>query len=213
MRETDATKLKAYLLGEDVVGTTLPSANITSGVHSFVTMNASVIRLFCCQIRLARRIHSLKIGPLTQTDLSNINSSHIICSEANFRHRTFTPMAKSTGDGLAQRSHHEPQVLSNVAPTPGQRRIARAIIFALLAIFAGSWPLEAIKLPEIDAFVPSLAAALFVADFVAAVLLFGQFLILRQLALLIIADGYVFSALIVVAHALAFPGAFAPHNS
>jgi signal transduction histidine kinase len=33
---------------------------------------------------------------------------------------------------------------------------------------------------------------------------------LRQRALLIIANGYVFSALIVVAHALAFPGAFSP---
>ena len=121
-------------------------------------------------------------------------------------------MAKSTGDGLAQGSHHQPQVPSNIAPTLAQRRVARALIVALLAIFAGSWPLEAIKLPDIDAFVPSLAAALFVADCVAAVLLFGQFLILRQLALLIIADGYVFSALLVVAHALAFPGAFAPHG-
>ena len=60
----------------------------------------------------------------------------------------------------------------------------------------------------IHAFVPSLAAALFVSDCVTAVLLFGQFSILRQWALLVIANGYVFSALIVVAHALAFPGAF-----
>jgi len=56
--------------------------------------------------------------------------------------------------------------------------------------------------------VPSLAAALFVSDCVTAVLLFGQFSILRQPALLVIANGYLFSALIVVAHALAFPGAF-----
>jgi signal transduction histidine kinase len=43
---------------------------------------------------------------------------------------------------------------------------------------------------------------------VTAVLLFGQFAILRQWSLLVIANGYLFSALIVVAHALAFPGAF-----
>jgi signal transduction histidine kinase len=43
---------------------------------------------------------------------------------------------------------------------------------------------------------------------VTAVLLFSQFAILRQWPLLVIANGYFFSALIVVAHALAFPGAF-----
>src|SRR5215510_8574066 len=56
----------------------------------------------------------------------------------------------------------------------------------------------------------ALAAALFVSDCVTAALLFAQFSILRQSALLAIASGYLFSALIVVAHALAFPGAFTP---
>ena len=81
---------------------------------------------------------------------------------------------------------------------------------ALFVILAGTWPFATVKLPEVAAFVPSLAAALFVSDSVTAVLLFGQFAILRQWALLIIANGYVFTGLIVLAHALAFPGAFAP---
>jgi signal transduction histidine kinase len=93
-------------------------------------------------------------------------------------------------------------------PSIGQRRAARILVLALLAILAATWPFATVKLPEIGAFVPSLAAALFVSDCVTAVLLFGQFSILRQRALLIIANGYLFSALIVVAHALAFPGAF-----
>src|SRR5262249_1325799 len=67
--------------------------------------------------------------------------------------------------------------------------------------------LATIRLPEIDVFIPALAAALFVSDCVTAALLFAQFSILRQWALLIIANGYLFSALIVVAHALTFPGA------
>ena len=57
---------------------------------------------------------------------------------------------------------------------------------------------------------PTLAAALFVSDCVTAALLFAQFLILRQWALLVIASGYLFNGLIVVAHALTFPGAFTP---
>jgi signal transduction histidine kinase len=104
----------------------------------------------------------------------------------------------------------EPQVLANIPPSPGQRRMARAFLLALFLILLGTWPFAAIKLPEVDAFVPTLAAALFVSDCVTAALLFAQFSILRQWALLVIASGYLFSALIVVAHALAFPGAFTP---
>jgi signal transduction histidine kinase len=104
----------------------------------------------------------------------------------------------------------EPQVLANVPPTREQRRMARAFLSALLVILLVTWPFAAVKLPEIHAFVPTLAAALLVSDCVTAALLFAQFTILRQWALLVIAGGYWFSALIVVAHALAFPGAFTP---
>jgi len=109
---------------------------------------------------------------------------------------------------LARGLRPEPQVLANIPPSIGQRRMARILMFALLAILAGTWPFATVKLPEVGAFVPSLAAALFISDSVTAVLLFAQFSILRQWSLLAIAVGYVFSALIVVAHALAFPGAF-----
>ena len=101
-----------------------------------------------------------------------------------------------------------PQVLANIPPTLGQRRMARAFLLALLLLFLGTWPFAAVKLPEVDAFVPTLASALFVSDCVTAALLFAQFSILRQWALLVIASGYWFTALIVIAHALAFPGAF-----
>src|SRR5215212_5360053 len=104
----------------------------------------------------------------------------------------------------------EPQVLANVPPTPGQHRMARTFLLALLLLFLGTWPFAHVKLPEVDAFVPTLAGALFVSDCVTAALLFAQFSILRQWALLVIASGYLFSGLIVVAHALAFPGAFTP---
>ena len=104
----------------------------------------------------------------------------------------------------------EPEVLANIPPTPGQRRMARAFLLALLIFLLVTWPFAAIKLPAIEAFVPTLAAALFVSDCVTAALLFAQFSILRQWALLVIASGYVFNGLIVVAHALAFPGAFTP---
>jgi signal transduction histidine kinase len=119
-------------------------------------------------------------------------------------------MMESRDAALAPTSGSEPEVLANIAPTPGQRRMARAFLLALLVILLGTWPFAAIKLPEVQAFVPTLAAALFVSDCVTAALLFAQFSILRQWALLVIASGFLFNGLIVVAHALAFPGAFTP---
>jgi signal transduction histidine kinase len=104
----------------------------------------------------------------------------------------------------------EAEVLANIPPTPGQRRTARAFLLALLIFLLVTWPFATVKLPEVHAFVPTLAAALFVSDCVTAALLLAQFFALRQWALLVIASGYLFSALIVVAHALTFPGAFTP---
>jgi hypothetical protein len=51
---------------------------------------------------------------------------------------------------------------------------------------------------------------IFVADLVTAVLLFSQSSIVASRGVLVLANGYLFSALIVIAHALTFPGAFAP---
>ena len=120
-------------------------------------------------------------------------------------------MTESTDTALAPEARTtQPQVLANVPPTPAQRRMGRVFLLALLVILLGTWPFAAVKLPEVDAFVPTLAAALFISDCVTAALLFAQFSILRQWALLVIASGYLFSALIVVAHALTFPGAFTP---
>jgi PAS domain S-box-containing protein len=101
-------------------------------------------------------------------------------------------------------------LLATIPPTAGQRRTVRILMLALFASVLVTWPFGSIKLSTIDGFVPANAAALFIINGVTAVLLFGQFAILRTRALLVIANGYVLSGLMVVAHALAFPGAFSP---
>ncbi|HVZ54073.1 MAG TPA: MASE4 domain-containing protein [Pseudolabrys sp.] len=59
-------------------------------------------------------------------------------------------------------------------------------------------------------FIPNLNATIAVTDLVTALLLFAQFSIYRSRALLVLAGGYLFSAFIVIPHALTFPGAFSP---
>jgi signal transduction histidine kinase len=131
-----------------------------------------------------------------------------------FRHgRTdLTPMTESTGKGFADESPHEPQVFANIAPSVGQRRMAQVFMLVLVAIFAATWPFRYTQLPKVDSFLPAVAGALCVADGVASVLLFTHFSILRHWTLLIIASGYLFSAVMVFAHALSFPGAFTPNG-
>jgi signal transduction histidine kinase len=101
--------------------------------------------------------------------------------------------------------------LASLPPSPAQRRRALAVVLVLLvAFFITAGPLSTIQLGRIDAFVPAYATAMFVNDSITAVLLFAQFSILRSRALLAIASGYLFTALILIPWMLTFPGVFAP---
>ena len=51
---------------------------------------------------------------------------------------------------------------------------------------------------------------MFVCDSITAILLFTQFSILRSRAMLVIASGYLFTALILIPFILVFPGMFVP---
>lgn len=77
-------------------------------------------------------------------------------------------------------------------------------------IFIAAAPFAKVRLARVAAFMPIYESVLVVTDLITAVLLFGQFSFLRARALLVLASGYLFTALITVAHALTFPGLFAP---
>jgi signal transduction histidine kinase len=79
----------------------------------------------------------------------------------------------------------------------------------LLAAFVAALPFASIRLTEVDGFIPAIQAMIFVADLVTAVLLFNRFSLVRSRALLVLANGYFFAALMVIPHTLTFPRAFA----
>jgi signal transduction histidine kinase len=104
-------------------------------------------------------------------------------------------------------------ILSSLSPSQAQRRLAVAVVLALLAAFlVTEGPLSAIQLGRIDHFVPIYATAMFVTDSITAVLLFAQFSILRSRALLAIASGYLYTALIAIPWMLTFPDVFSPNG-
>jgi Membrane-associated sensor, integral membrane domain len=98
--------------------------------------------------------------------------------------------------------------LVNQPPTSKQAWSARAGAAALILGLVVLAPFAAKPLPHVNGFVPALDATIVVTDLITAALLFAQFAIIHSRAPLALACGYLFSGLIVVAHALSFPGAF-----
>ena len=84
--------------------------------------------------------------------------------------------------------------------------LAAAVLIATIIIA----PFGAIQLRRIDGFIPATESAVFITDLFTAVLLFSQSRIIGSPGLLLLASGYLFSALMVLPHLLTFPGAFAP---
>ena len=100
-------------------------------------------------------------------------------------------------------------LLASLPPSQGQRRLALGIVVALLVAFVTTAPFTTIQLPRIEAFIPAVATAVFINGFVTSALLFSQFSIVPRRALLVLASGYLFTALIVIPYSLTFPGLFA----
>ncbi len=100
--------------------------------------------------------------------------------------------------------------LINLPPTSRQNRIALLTIGALSIAVAAVAPFASAPLPRFAAFIPFLNATILVTDLITAILLFGQFSISRSRGLLVLSGGYLFTAIIVIPHALTFPGAFSP---
>jgi signal transduction histidine kinase len=100
-------------------------------------------------------------------------------------------------------------ILSMLPATADERRNALLVVFVSIAVFLVCAPNAKMPLPQVWAFLPAYQSALVIVDLITAVLLFGQFSILRSRALLALASGYLFSALMAIAHALSFPGLFA----
>jgi PAS domain S-box-containing protein len=91
-----------------------------------------------------------------------------------------------------------------------ERRLAAAVVAATILIFIIAAPFASVQLPAVWAFVPSYQSALALNDLITAVLLYAQYPVVRSRAMLLLAAGYLFTALMAIVHALTFPGLFAP---
>ena len=106
----------------------------------------------------------------------------------------------------------QPLLIATLPPTRAQRWTAVVVSVLLFAVFLLVLRFAHVQLAKVDAFIPVVAAVMFLNDSIAATLLFAQFAILRSRALLVLANGYLFTALTIIPYALTFPDTFAPRG-
>ncbi|HZQ74698.1 MAG TPA: MASE4 domain-containing protein [Burkholderiales bacterium] len=119
-------------------------------------------------------------------------------------------MAHAGEEQLWVELRDERNALLSAAPAEARgRRLALGVLAVSLVVFAAAAPFAKTPLAPLPAFLPAYEAALVLNDLVTAVLLFGQFAIVRRTGLLFLAGAYLFSALMAVAHGISFPGVLA----
>jgi PAS domain S-box-containing protein len=107
------------------------------------------------------------------------------------------------------RTAESPLFLSTMTAERRDRRLALTAVIISVTIFAIAAPLARLPLPRVPGFIPAYESALIISDLITAIFLFAQLAILRVRGVLVLASGYLFTALIAFAHMLTFPGAFA----
>jgi signal transduction histidine kinase len=111
---------------------------------------------------------------------------------------------------LINRADQDGIVLVDLPAGQTQRRTAFAVALVLLGSAAGAAPFASVQLRQFEAFIPVSQTFIFVNDLITSVLLIAQFVIVRWRAILVLASGYLFTALIDVTQLLTFPGTFTP---
>ncbi|MGH6642689.1 MAG: PAS domain S-box protein [Bradyrhizobium sp.] len=105
----------------------------------------------------------------------------------------------------------ERNIFLSTQPATGRDRAwALSVVAISSVLFIGAAIYARVPLTPVPAFIASYQSALAINDLITAMLLFSQFAIQRPRALLLLASGYLFTAVAAIVHALSFPGVFAP---
>ena len=102
-----------------------------------------------------------------------------------------------------------PLFLSTVSAERRDRRLALVAVIISVTIFAAVAPFARLPLLRVWGFIPAYELALIISDLITAIFLFAQLAILPVRGVLVLASGYLFTALIATAHMLTFPDLFA----
>lgn len=105
-----------------------------------------------------------------------------------------------------------PIVVALMPSTPRQRAVAAGVVAAIIAISALVAPFVNLQIGRIDSFLPVVQTVMSAADLITATLLFAQYSVQPQRALLAVASGYIFAGSFAFLQTLSFPGGYAPNG-
>jgi len=164
-----------------------------------------------CQESLSPQDHiwNLEIGFQCRYafDCNELNCFRSKCKNLFHFHR---PMVVGMTVVIGNETDRSAPWLSDLPPAAFQTWLAVVVAAVALVAFVSIAPFAGTPMAALNIFFPLLDAIVFVIDLITAVLLFSQFSIAGSRPLLALANGYFFSGLIVVPHALTFTGAFSP---
>ena len=103
-----------------------------------------------------------------------------------------------------------PFFLSTLAASRRENQLAAAVVVLSLLAFAVLAPFATVQLEPVWGFIPAYESWIVAVDLITATLLFSQYFSFGSRGLFVLATGYLYSASVTVAHALTFPGLFAP---
>jgi signal transduction histidine kinase len=99
---------------------------------------------------------------------------------------------------------------STLPPDSNQKRLALIVALLVPIPFIAILPFGQFQLPRVDSYIPVVDTMILINDSITATLLLAYFSITRSPSLLALAAGFLFTAFLIVPHALTLPGAFAP---
>jgi signal transduction histidine kinase len=100
----------------------------------------------------------------------------------------------------------EPYLLNSSPPSRPQKKTALAMVLIMAVVVVAAMPVARYLLSGTEALLPAYAAARLLVELITAALLIAHFATHPFPAILTLANGYLFSALLVVPWALTFPG-------
>jgi signal transduction histidine kinase/ActR/RegA family two-component response regulator len=98
--------------------------------------------------------------------------------------------------------------LSLMAAGPREQRVAYTVLALSIVVFAATIPFARVMLPKVPAFIPGYQAAFIINDLITAILLFGQFSVLRSRGIFALANAYVYTAAMAFIHQFTYPGVY-----
>jgi signal transduction histidine kinase len=101
-----------------------------------------------------------------------------------------------------------PALIASLPASAQQRRSALGVVIFFSVVFALVVPFAPLQVGRIDPFIPVVQSIVCVTELITAVLLFAQYSIQPQRALLALASGYICSGLFAFLQTLEFPGAY-----